>query len=149
MSWRNCSLLFVIDKHVLFVNTVLRIRTSAFSLGVCFPCLFPREFGCLRATLGIFFIPESVMCLMRLEVKWSLFLSRLLIFGFMTFKHFSTWTEFLHLCSGLELCRHSRHPMVAARSENLVHGFGRDPSMLCDSKLFSGIWPSALLPLHP
>lgn len=96
----------------LFINTVLQIRTSAFSL---------EEFGCLRTILGIFFIPETVMCLMRLEVKWSLFLS-CFIFGFMTFKCFSTWTEFLHLCSGLELCRHSRCSMVSAGSKNPVHG---------------------------
>ena len=103
--------MFVIDKHVLFINTVLQRRTSAFSLG---------EFGCLRTILGIFFIPETVMCLMRLEVKWSLFLSSL-IFRFMTFKSFSTWTEFLHLCSGLELCRHSRCSLVSAGSKNPVH----------------------------
>lgn len=125
MSWRNCVRLFVIDKHVLFINTVLQIRTSAFSLG---------GFGCLRTILGIFFIPETVMCLMRLEVKWTLFLSSL-IFGFMTFKCFNMWTEVLHLCSGLELCRHSGCPMDSAGSKNPGHGLaGTHPR--CDSKFF-------------
>ena len=74
------------------------------------------------------------MCLMRLEVKWTLFLSSL-IFGFMTFKCFNMWTEVLHLCSGLELCRHSGCPMGSAGSKNPGHGLaGTHPR--CDSKFF-------------
>ena len=47
------------DKHVLFVNTVLRIRTSAFSLGVCFPCLFSSGIWVFEGHLGDFLHPRD------------------------------------------------------------------------------------------
>ena len=71
--------------------------------------------------LGDFLYPRD--CDVSDEVRGEMEpIFELFIFGFMTFKCFSTWTEFLHLCSGLELCRHSRCSMVSAGSKNPVHG---------------------------